>query len=111
MLRFRFLHRRKIEASFDTLAQEIATASRHRVRGRVEDQCQGMSVYELRGYVRARAGEPIRSRTAQHLHAIAGLSSHDEKIVIQRATERVVQLVVRDLAGMDLAAAPRRKAA
>lgn len=106
-----FLHSRRTQAFLDALASEVAAAARHRVRCRVEDRSVGMSLNVLRGYVRARAARPVRQQADARLHGIAGLSLAARACVIRKATERAVHLVVRDLAGLELAAAPSRKAA
>lgn len=109
----RFFTRQKTEAFISAVARDVATASRQAVRRRVEEGCLSMRLNELRGYVRARAAQPVQSRLAQRLQSSPAvrLSPAEVKDVARRATDRVVQVVVRDLAGLETATASDRKAA
>ena len=90
------LKKRKTQAQLSSLAQEIANASRQAVRLLVADRCVRMSQNEMRGYVRARAGGPVRERAIQRSRELARLSPREVKTVMQMATDRVVHLVVHE---------------
>ena len=106
-----FLRHRRTQALVESLAGEIATAARHRVRCRVEDRSRGMSLNVLRGYVRARAALPVHEQVRARHRSLAELSSPAQQKLVRQATERAVHLVVRDLAGLEISHPAHRKAA
>ena len=106
-----WLTRQPSQARLDSLAQEIAAASRQAVRLRTEGRCGAMSVSEMRGYVRARAAEPVRRAAAQRNQGLPVLPQSAWTTVVRGATERVVQLVVRELVDVQAAHASYRRAA
>lgn len=105
-----FLRRRRTQALVESLADEIATAARHGVRCRIEDRFRGMSLNVLRGYVRARAAQPVGDQVRARRRALDSLSPVARASVIREATERAMHLVVRDLAGLEIHHAARRAA-
>lgn len=105
-----WLQRQPSKARLESLAQEIAAASRQAARLRAEGRCGNMSVSEMRGYVRARAAEPVRRTAAQRMQDLS-LRQPARTAVIRMATERVVHLVVRDLPGVEAATVSYRRAA
>jgi hypothetical protein len=111
MLAIPFWTRRKVDALINSLAQEIADACLRAVRTRVEGRCSGMSPSEVRGYVRARAAGPIRSRASERLKSIRDMSCHDSGVVMERATDRVVLLLAGEIASMNRATVMYRRAA
>ena len=79
------------------LAQDIASQSVGDVWDRVAGLVLDMDLPEARGYTRVRAVKVIRrhvSRLAQQRH----LDGDAQQLLFTLATERVVQLVVADLA-------------
>jgi hypothetical protein len=103
------LKKRNSRAVLNSLAQEIASACRQDVWRQVADRCGGMSMNEMRGYVRARAGEPVRSRASERTRELAGLSLREVQSVVQMATNHLVHIVVHE--HMGFAVDMHRKAA
>lgn len=98
MFPFPLLQSRSRKSQLESFAQEICNACRHSVRLRVEDRCGGMSLNEMRGYVRARAAGPVRSRASQRTRVLGEIAPRELKTVVQQATDLVVSLVLRDAA-------------
>jgi hypothetical protein len=104
--------RRLMDGVVRLVAERSAAAVGRVVAGRV----QGMSLCEMRGYIRARAGVEVRRQTRTALGREVNSDAAWENAVAARATERVValvmrQLVVKQLSTPQVAAAPLRMAA
>ena len=98
-------------ARLEAIVQEVVSGARHAARLRVEDRCAGMSVNEMRGYVRARAAEPVGRLAKRQLQGVPGMTPVAGKRVVREATERVVHLVVRELAASQAVHCGYRRAA
>ena len=78
-------------------SQAVAKKCRESVDQRLSDITHSMSLPEVRGYIRSRAGEPIRREVRRSLRDRLGLSQQALKQIIGRATEQVVHTIIRDL--------------
>ncbi len=79
------------------LAQDIARRAKQTVWQRAMPQLTFMTLAEARGYLRARAGEPVRA----HMAEIVARYSDSEAAMIDEITvaaiEEVVHQIVREL--------------
>lgn len=105
-LALRGSHRRSLDALVRQVAEQCAPAVSALTTGRVDS----MSVCETRGYIRARAGVLVRRQTRVAMPRASANNAAVEAIVVARATERVVALVMRQLtsAAWRTPAAPAR---
>ena len=93
----RLLSFRRTETVIDRFSREVAVRSRDAVIARLRDSVRLMSLSEARGYVRARAGQPVRRETRLVLNGITLPAGQTTDRIIRLATERVVHHVIRDL--------------
>lgn len=110
----RLLQRLAVNASrdVDLLARQIAENSAPAVLHRVAGRTARMTLCETRGYIRARAAVEIRNRTRAALVRSSAATADQRAHVIRRATDRVVPLVLRQLAAAEASAvAPLQRAA
>ena len=98
---------RKVER----IGREIAEHSRAAVHARLSDITWTMGLSEVRGYIRARAGQPIRREVRFARSGAPQLMEEVWDRVIRRATEYVVHAVIRDLLSEPVPALQIRKAA
>ncbi len=111
---FEFISRRwntpKI-CPMEQLVRDIAELSVAAAQERMHSNVSRMSVSELRGYVRARAIQPVYKQ-AQETLAKSGEQISLRDPLVARALERTVHLVVRQLMARPAAAyAPARRVA
>ena len=83
-------------ADFEDVIREIARRSLVAVRHRLSDTAYTMSDAELRGYVRARAMNPVR-RTAEQVANNYGWRFEPNEPFVARSLERTVHMVVHQL--------------
>ena len=104
---FGFLHRLGSlhGNSMDALVREISDRSVAAARSRLKTSTATMSVAELRGYLRARAAQPVRMRARQ---VMANRRAHSAPMdeLIDRALERTVHLLVRETMVQPVVAPP-----
>lgn len=86
--------RRWLDALVRQVAEQCMAAVYNRTAGRVE----AMGVCETRGYIRARAGTLVRRHARAAVERVAAADPAWEQALVSRATERVVALVMRQLA-------------
>jgi hypothetical protein len=79
----------------DNLVHEICERSVTEIVARLTEDLAPMAAAELRGYVRSRSHETIRTRAVE-LAATHRLSAEKTEELFQRALERTVQLIARD---------------
>jgi hypothetical protein len=84
------------ETSIDGLLREIVESSLPPVRRRICAEVAVMSAAELRGYLRARAHVAVRCQTLR-LSAPYRFDSSSMEQLVQRALERTVNLLLREL--------------
>lgn len=89
---------RSRERGIEALARRVAELSVEAVARRVAWRSSGMSHFELRGYVRARAAAEIARQASLALRHAAGADATWRLPLITRATDRVVPLVIRHIA-------------
>ena len=78
------------------LAEQIAQDLRETLVARTGDEAFGMSLPQLCGYVRARAGSLVAAKMEQALRK-CDLAAGSRLRLLSRATERLVALVADDL--------------
>ena len=78
------------------LAEQIAQDLREDVVATAGEETLGMSLSQLRGYVRARAGSLVAAKV-DHAMRRRGWSAPSRSRLLSTATERLVALVVDDL--------------
>lgn len=93
--------------TIDGLVEHVANASLENASRLTADRTTGMSPWEARGYVRARAGREVRRQARMALESHPELASAHEAIA-RRASDRVASLVLRRLSA---AASPRNRVA
>ncbi len=93
-----------------SLASQVAKRVKPLVRERLSHAADAMSLSEARGYVRARAGLPVRWQTERMLESHAAPAWLAPEIT-HLATEHVVYSVTRDLLMQDQSQRQSRKAA
>ena len=100
------------EPLLDALARQVAELSVESICRLVGSRVAEMSLFESRGYIRARSGAEIRRQTELAIlrHPVATFSW--APAVVARATERIVPLAVRQLAvGVRSISAPAERRA
>lgn len=86
------------EHQLSTLARQLSDACLSDVWDRVRDHVFAMDLAEARGYIRARAMAPVRHRLLAVARGSAPLSAELRTRVSARATDRLVQRILCDLA-------------
>lgn len=81
----------------DGLLRQIVEAGLPAARQQISPEATAMSADELRGYVRARALFAVRDQT-RRLSAAYHLENSSMEQLLERALERTVHLLVRELA-------------
>jgi hypothetical protein len=82
--------------SVDALVREVAQRSASVTRSRLRLDADQLSADELRGYVRARAIGPVRL-LAHQLAEERSVSAEQADLLVPRALERTVHVVVREM--------------
>ena len=88
----------QVTRRIDALVRQVADLSVEGVVETVEGRTGGMSLCEMRGYIRARAAAEIRRQTRLVLARHAGAEAEWEGEITSRAADRVAPLVMRRLA-------------
>jgi len=86
------------ERQLSLLARQLADACLSEVWDRVRHRVFVMDLAEARGYIRARAMAPVRHHLPAVTRGLAPLSAELRTRVSTRATDRVVQRILCDLA-------------
>jgi len=107
----RLLARFRRDEMLSELAGEIAHRSRAAVWERISHRAGRMGLSEGRGYIRARAAAVIAVEVDRALSTETSIDAGQRVALAQRATGRVVRLVIRDLLTGRPAAAVLRRAA
>lgn len=89
---------RRRERGVEALARQVADLSVEAVCRRIGGKIAGMSHYELRGYVRARAAAEITRQARAAIRRSPGADIGWEPAIVERATDRVVPMSVRHIA-------------
>ena len=101
----------RVNKAVEQAARDVATKSQPVVSERLRAAVSTMSLSEARGYVRAKAGAPVRKATEHAVQQAPLLTAELFDRVARVATEKVVHCIVRDLLTQPVAAERARKAA
>jgi hypothetical protein len=93
----RLSRRRVTTAALQTLAENLAEQGLQAVVKRSLSRAAGMRLSEARGYIRARAAQVIHESVDQELQKRSAAHAHYRSEIIERATEAVVSLTIREL--------------
>lgn len=89
-----------LQRRLEAIVRQVADLSIEGVVDAVEGRTAGMSLCELRGYIRARAGGEIRRQARLVLSRHPGADPAWEAEVVARAADRVAPLAIRRLASV-----------
>ena len=93
----RLTRRRLSAATLQTLADRLAEQGLHAVVRRSLRRAAGMRLSEARGYIRARAAQVIHECVDRELQQLSEAHARHRSEIIERATEAVVSLTIREL--------------
>ena len=81
----------------EELSREIAQRSVQHIRGRLNADIRQMGLAQARGYVRARGRHIVRCQTGLVCAEQREFDFTAQTVILEKALERAVHLVVRDL--------------